>query len=113
MSRTTELAARTVTWDTLQKSHKLQRGQIIEMVMREIDLRDRERQATEDMRSIKRNLNRFLTLIAAMLIGITVTYTLSHAVFGMWATKTFGPYAFVITILLDSGLAAYAWIKRY
>lgn len=74
---------------------------------------DADRQEIEDVRSIRRNRNRMWTLLVALLLGFIVTYTLSHDVFGPWASHTFGPYSFVITVLLDSGLALYAYIRRY
>lgn len=74
---------------------------------------DADRQLIEDVRSVRRNRNRMWTLLVALLLGFIVTYTLSNDVFGPWASNTFGPYSFVITVLLDSGLALYAYIRRY
>lgn len=81
-------------------------------IMSDIDQKDHERQAIEDERAIKRNRNRLLTLVAALIIGLVVTYTLEN---GMWGPmgKTLAPYSFVITVAMDSMLAAYAYIKRY
>jgi uncharacterized membrane protein affecting hemolysin expression len=74
---------------------------------------DATRQSTEDVRSERRNRNRMWTLLVGLLISIVLTYTLSHDVFGTWATKTLGPYSFAITIALDSMLTVYAYIRRY
>lgn len=73
---------------------------------------DEKRQRLEDKRSIHRNRNRFLTLAGALFISFVVTYALGH-----WVPanvgKTFGPYAFCITIALDSAFTLYAYVKRY
>lgn len=74
---------------------------------------DANRQAVEDIRSVRRNRNRMWTLLFGLLISIILTWTLSHDVFGHYATKTFGPYSFAITIALDSCLTVYAYIRRY
>ena len=77
------------------------------------------RQAIEDERANKRNFNRMLTLVGALLIGLVVTYVLSHpavlAAVGVAPTtaKMLAPYSFTITILLDSGLALYSYVRHY
>lgn len=73
---------------------------------------DVERQAIEDMRAIRRNRNRFATLLVALLLGFFITWSLQNQLFGPASLKL-APYSFVITVLLDSGLAAYAYFKRY
>lgn len=80
---------------------------------------DIARQEIEDRRSIHRNLNRFLTLAVALILGLVITYSLTNR--GIpWlglqlpaAWVKLSPYSFVITILLDSSLALYAFVKRY
>ena len=80
---------------------------------------DIARQEIEDRRSIHRNLNRFLTLAVALILGLVITYSLTNR--GIpWLGITLplswvklAPYSFVITILLDSSLALYAFVKRY
>ena len=80
---------------------------------------DIQRQVKEDIRSIHRNLNRFLTLAVALILGLVITYTLTNKgipFIGLslpgWVVKL-SPYSFVITVLLDSSLALYAFVKRY
>lgn len=80
---------------------------------------DIERQRIEDTRSIHRNLNRFLTLAVALILGLVITYTLTNGGIpwlGIMLPKAaikLSPYSFVITVLLDSSLALYAYVKRY
>jgi hypothetical protein len=71
-----------------------------------------EREARENVRANKRNFNRMLTMVGALVIGLVVTYVLTSGALGP-ATKVLAPYAFVITILMDAGITAYAWIKHY
>lgn len=114
-----DLRMRPVTWETMLKAQKIFHGQVLTEVLREMELADRERQTIEDQRSIYRNRNRFLTLAVALLLGLVITYTLTNRGIpwmGLSLPKwAFGlsPYSFVITVLLDSSLAAYAYIKRY
>lgn len=88
-------------------------------VLAEIQRQDAARQLVEDERANHRNLNRFLTLMGALLIGLCVTFLLTHAgIPGVWQmpesiAKPLAPYTFVITIFMDSALAAYAWIRKY
>lgn len=70
------------------------------------------RQAIEDTRANRRNRNRMLTLLGALLIGIVVTFVLTHGYMGA-ASKTYGPYAFVITVALDSLITVYAYVRHY
>lgn len=75
-----------------------------------------EREARENIRANHRNLNRMLTLIGALLIGIVVSYVLSNKGAGIVPpalAHTLAPYAFVITIIMDSGLALYGLIRHY
>jgi hypothetical protein len=71
-----------------------------------------ERERRENIRANHRNLNRMLTLFGALIIGVIVTFVL-HA---GWLGNTgvvLAPYAFSITILMDSGLALYGYIRHY
>lgn len=79
---------------------------------------DAIRQDIEDTRSIRRNRNRLLTLLVALFLGLAVVWTLPQL--GVWYGpnaghwgKVLGPYAFVITVALDSSLAVYSYIRRY
>lgn len=78
----------------------------------------KEREARENERANHRNLNRMLTLFGALLIGLVVTFILTHnGIPGVvklpkWS-MVLAPYTFVITILLDSGLALYGYIRHY
>lgn len=87
-------------------------NQLMELVDGEIQKRDQERQQKEDFRANKRNFNRMLTLIGALIIGLFVTYMLSSGVLGHLGTEL-APYSFVITILMDTGLALYGYVKKY
>lgn len=71
-----------------------------------------EREKRESVRANHRNLNRMLTLLGALVIGLIVTWTLTHGVWGSYG-PALAPYAFCITILLDSGLALYSYVKHY
>lgn len=75
-----------------------------------MDAHEAKRQAIEDTRANHRNFNRMLTLIGALLIGIAVVYTLPKL---GHLGQVLGPYAFVITVALDTFLAAYSFIKHY
>lgn len=74
--------------------------------------RDRTRQVLEDSRANHRNLNRMLTLTFALVVGLFITYTLQQGYWGAYS-HTLAPYSFVITVLLDSSLAAYSLIRKY
>ena len=88
-------------------------------VMAEIARQDAARQSVEDARANHRNLNRMLTLLGALFIGLALTFMFTHPTIlesvGVPAStmKTFEPYTFVITIFLDSSLAAYSFFKKY
>jgi hypothetical protein len=87
-------------------------------LMAEIKRQDAVRQSIEDTRSIRRNRNRLLTLLVALFLGLAVVWTLPQlgAWFGPFAGhwgKILAPYAFVITITLDSSLAIYSYVRRY
>jgi hypothetical protein len=88
----------------------------VEETVAEVTARkDAERQALEDSRANHRNLNRMLTLLGALVIGLVVTFVLYHAAkfhLPHWMLGM-APYSFVITIMLDSGLAAYSLIRHY
>jgi len=84
-----------------------------------INAKDIRRQRMEEVRANHRNLNRMLTLLAALVIGLVVTYGLSNMGFPFIGihfpamVKSWAPYAFVITVALDSFLAAYSYLKHY
>lgn len=77
------------------------------------------RQAAEDNRANHRNFNRMMTLFGALCIGLVVTWVLTHpqyfALVGLQPeqVKPFLPYAFTITIFLDSGITLYSYIRHY
>jgi hypothetical protein len=55
-----------------------------------------------------------LTLFGALLIGLVVTFLLTTpGILPLHVDKTVGPYTLVITILMDSGLALYGYIRKY
>lgn len=82
-------------------------------VLRAVLLREeRERADIEDIRAIRRNRNRLVTLLFTIVIGAVVTYLLSNRVLGQ-AGYDFYPYSFVITVVMDLGLTGYAFIRRY
>lgn len=71
------------------------------------------REARENMRANHRNLNRMLTLFGALFIGLFVTWALTTPGVIPMRFHFLAPYAFVITILMDSGLALYGYIRHY
>lgn len=101
-----------VSVDVLPPWHAAHDEQINAMIVSHVDMINARRQALEDQRSIHRNRNRFATLLGAFLISIVITYVLTSGTLGA-AGKTFGPYSFAITILLDSSFTLYAYLKRY
>ena len=102
-------------------SHVVKRAatESVSYVLAEIQRQDQARQIVEDQRANHRNLNRFLTLMGALLIGLAVTFLLTNdGIPGVWQmpesiAKPLAPYTFVITIFMDSALAAYAWVRKY
>jgi hypothetical protein len=72
-----------------------------------------ERQHAEDKRANKRNENRLYTLLGALLIGIVVTYCLTTPGILPKGVAWMEPYAFTITIFLDSSLALYSYFRKY
>lgn len=105
-----------VTMDTLLKHERMTLRSFNDYVQSStqtaIKTAEAKRQAAEDERANRRNLNRMLTLIGALVIGIVVSYVLTHGYLGNLG-KALGPYAFCITILLDSSLAVYSLIRHY
>lgn len=109
--------------DTLGKwsNHIVKRAaaETVQYVIAEVERRDAGRQVIEDQRANHRNLNRMLTLIGALLIGLALTFVFTHpailAAVGISGpvVKTLEPYTFVITIFMDSSLAAYSFFKKY
>lgn len=72
-----------------------------------------ERETRENKRANKRNENRLYTLLGALLIGIVVTYCLTTPGILPKSVSWMEPYAFTITIFLDSSLALYSYFKKY
>lgn len=81
--------------------------------------RDAERQVWEDRRANHRNLNRMLTLAGALVLSFLITYITLHSgipVIGWQAgpwLHALEPYSFAITILMDSSLALYSFVRHY
>lgn len=73
----------------------------------------KEREDRENFRANKRNFNRMLTLFGALVIGLVVTFVLTTPGMIPANWKFLAPYTFVITIVLDSGLALYGYIRKY
>ena len=71
-----------------------------------------EREKRENERANRRNLNRFVALVFALVIGLLLTYGFGNHWFGPEGAKL-QPYSFVITIFLDASVVAYALIKHY
>lgn len=67
-----------------------------------------DNKAMEDERAEHRNRNRALTLPVAIIMGLLVV-TVMPAI-GLAALM---PYSFVITILPDAAITAYAWAKKF
>ena len=76
------------------------------------EMTQQQRQKIEDARANYRNRNRALTLVFALIISFVLTYVFTHGLLGPTGTKL-APYSFVITILLDSTLTLYAYIRKY
>jgi hypothetical protein len=83
-------------------------GEFDDRVMRLINRADRERQEIEDVRANRRNKNRFITLIVALIMGFLTPIGL-HAMGLAWLL----PYAFAIILVPDAMITAWAYIKRY
>jgi hypothetical protein len=88
-------------------------GRFDKRVYEVVDGMIQEREARENKRANHRNLNRLLTLLGALLIGLMITWALTTPGILPATWQHYAPYAFVITILLDSGLALYGLIKHY
>lgn len=83
-------------------------GEFDDRVMRLIQNADDERQKIEDVRANRRNRNRFLTLLVALVMGFLTPLGLK--VMGLaWLL----PYAFAIILVPDAMITAWAYIKRY
>jgi hypothetical protein len=88
-------------------------GEFDDRVMNLINGVLENRKEAEDYRANKRNFNRMLTLFGALVIGLIVTYALTTPGIVPPSLKFLAPYTFVITIVLDSGLALYGYIRKY
>lgn len=102
------------TFDTTTDTNDTVSGEFDTRVMSLINGVLNDSKAVEDHRANKRNFNRMLTLFGALLIGLVVTFMLTTpGILPTHVDKTVGPYTFVITILMDSGLALYGYIRKY
>lgn len=109
-----------VSHDTLIKWGEFNAQRAYKAAVNEAAKQAAERQAAEDDRANHRNLNRMLTLFGALLIGLIVTFILTNPTavlipLGVSPTfiATMAPYTFTITILLDSSLALYSYVRKY
>lgn len=68
------------------------------------------RQKIEDVRANKRNFNRMMTLLGAILIGLVVVWTLPRL---GHVGEILSPYSFVITVLCDAAITVYAYFRHY
>jgi hypothetical protein len=112
INSTEQVHGRTTDFHSERKSDVTMDGEFDNHVMELVNGVLRDRQVAEDKRADKRNFNRMLTLLGALVIGLFVTYSLSHGWYGS-ASAVLAPYSFTITILLDSSLAAYSYIRKY
>jgi hypothetical protein len=83
-------------------------GEFDDRVMRLIQRADSERQEIEDVRANRRNRNRFLTLVVALVMGFLTPIGLKWMGLA-WLL----PYAFAIILVPDAMITAWAYIKRY
>lgn len=82
---------------------------IWDMVTANIRRAEDERQATEDKRARRRNINRELMLLTTVIVGVPVVFILQH----MGRTGAIlQPYGFTITALFDSLVTLYALLKK-
>lgn len=104
--------------ETSRKVRVKMDGRIIKL----IKATDVKRQLQEEVRANHRNFNRMMTLVVAIVLGFVVTYFFQQNGFPIlgWhhalepaQAKVISGYSFVITVLLDAGLAAYALVKHY
>lgn len=115
-----------ITRETFVRWGEQIKGQAVEEAvttsLKEIQTQTDEREQRENWRANKRNFNRMMTLMFALIIGLCVTFLLTsttgHALLtglGLAPStiKMLSPYTFIITILLDSGLALYGYIRKY
>lgn len=70
---------------------------------------DNDRQATEDTRANRRNRNRFLTLLVAVIMTFVVPYVVANIIQQPAILK----YATGIAIFPDALITAYAYWKKY
>jgi uncharacterized membrane protein (DUF485 family) len=93
--------------------HAAHDEQINFMIARHVAEVNAARQQLEDIRAIRRNRNRFASLLGALFISLVLTFTFQHGYLGSRLSANLSPYAFVITITLDSAITLYAYLKRY
>ena len=99
-----------VSFETDTESSSSTTGEFDDRVKGLIETAEHERQAIEDLRAIRRNRNRLMTMLAAIVIGLAIVWTLPR----MGSVgKAMEPYSFIATVALDTLLTLYAYIKRY
>jgi hypothetical protein len=72
MASPEEIRNRTATVETVMKLQRIAHGQILETILREIELADRARQEIEDVRSQRRNVNRCIMIAVAWAASLVV-----------------------------------------
>lgn len=99
-----------VSFETDSEKSSSVTGEFDDRVKKLIQDADRERQKIEDVRANRRNRNRLMTMLGAIVIGLAIVWTLPHL--GPMG-KALEPYSFIATVSLDTLLTLYAYIKRY
>lgn len=79
-----------------------------ELITKEIKRTEEAAKTTEDFRANRRNRNRGLTMVVALIGAFGIPTALVMAGLHMLM-----PYAAAFTILPDCGITIYAWIKKY
>jgi hypothetical protein len=110
--RPVKIANPAVVYD-LPPWHGAHDEQIQAMIEKHVEMINQRRQALEDQRAVRRNRNRFVSLIGALIISLMLTWTFQHGYLGPHVSAAFAPYSFVITITLDSVITMYAYLRRY
>jgi hypothetical protein len=84
-------------------------GDFDNRVVELVDGQIQAREARENKRANHRNFNRELMLVMTILIGFVIVYASAHGIL----PKSFTPYSFVITVMMDLVLTTYALVRRY
>lgn len=74
-----------------------------------VDFKDKERQEREDLRANRRNRNRSLTLVVALLFTFAVPYIVANVIHDAPLLK----YATGIAIIPDALITLYAYWRKY